>query len=599
MARWRALALFVAASALGATAPAAAQAPPLPPLPPIGGVPAPPGEPQPGPGPPPAGPVSQAPGSVTDGVNPAHTGFFADDTLVPPLTKRWTVRAHGPALAAEGLVFALRRRAVVAFRAGSGKRAWSAPLPAAASAFTYGDGRVYAVTTEPPSLVALDATSGAQAWTRELTAEIRLFGARAVAAGGAVYVTEDTDAARIRAFNAADGQELWAADAEYTSPVAVDDERVYVVNGCAEAEAFDRRTGTKSWSYDEGWSCSPGAAPPALYEGRLYVGSDTDEGSPVLSTGDGALLTRLEGQRPVFVDGLAITPDDTTGALVATGAATGEAVWRRPVGGFTPIAIGHDLYLYRGDRVTALDAATGRSVWGAKLGEPKQGSLAVAPGLLLVAHGNRLSAWESVFKPRPRRIALGASAFDVLTGRRFVVAGVLGSRLRGNDARVRVQWAPWRGGRFRSFRPFKPSRDGYFGWRTSIRRNTRFRAASGRARSRPVTVYAYPRVKLGRARWTSGNRLLRLRPRVRAPGVRLSGRTFVLYLHRRGTRRAKRIDAGPIRGKRATLIYRPLRNVSRRDRVYHCVRGGPKLGLGRPTKFARRCGARTVPPPTR
>src|SRR5690349_3729869 len=84
---------------------AAAQAQVLPPLPPPVGQPPPPSgspppqqqpQPQRSPQSPPSqpGPVSPAPGSVTLGVNVAHTGFYADDQLVPPLVPRWLVKGQ-------------------------------------------------------------------------------------------------------------------------------------------------------------------------------------------------------------------------------------------------------------------------------------------------------------------------------------------------------------------------------------------------------------------------------------------------------------------------------------------------------------------------
>src|SRR5690242_18821538 len=88
---------------------AAAQAQVLPPLPPPVGQPPPPsGSPPQQQQPPqnhssPPGPISPAPGSVSEAVDVAHTGFFADDQLVPPLVPRWKVNIDSArALAAEG-----------------------------------------------------------------------------------------------------------------------------------------------------------------------------------------------------------------------------------------------------------------------------------------------------------------------------------------------------------------------------------------------------------------------------------------------------------------------------------------------------------------
>jgi hypothetical protein len=266
------------------------------------------------------------------------------------------------------------------------------------------------------------------------------------------------------------------------------------------------------------------------------------------------------------------------------------------------LAVGHDLYVATPSKVVVLDARSGARYGALKtrgytIGEDPQ--LAAAPGLLLVTGGGLLTAWESVFKPKPGGIATGATSFDVFAGKRFGFVGVLGSQMRGARPRVRVERARWPGKRFKSLgRAGRSSPDGFFGAGIRLSRNSRLRASLGKTRSRPLTVYVYPKVKLGRARWAVVNRVVQLRAAIRAPGTHLTGRTLVLYILRHGTKRVRRIDAARIRGGHATFRYGPFHS-SRKDTLWYCVRGGLKLGFARPSPFSRRCGARVLPKPPR
>jgi hypothetical protein len=246
------------------------------------------------------------------------------------------------------------------------------------------------------------------------------------------------------------------------------------------------------------------------------------------------------------------------------------------------------------EAIGARDAEHGRVVWRAKVRNRGYATpeFAAAPGLLLVATGDRLTAWESIFKPPPRGVDAGTTSFDPLVQERFLFGGVIGSRLRAARPRVHVQRARWHRGRFHSFASARPARDGFFQAPVRLRRNSRVRASVAGAHSRPLTIYAWPRFRFGRPR-ALGRRRALLRVSVRAPGTRLSGRRMVFYFARNGTR-LRRLDTARIRGHRATFVFRPVRHIKRRDRVYVCIRGQLKLGLGRPDPLTRRCGARRI-----
>src|SRR4051812_998894 len=151
----------VAAFALlcAAASPASAQLPSLPPI----GQPPPPGEqPQPQPqqpSPSPPGPVESAPGSVTDRVDVASSGFFADETLVPPLTPRWRLKPGGRAIVgAEGRVYLFGGGGMSAVDPRDGKQLWSVPN-AGANYAAYARGLLF--TTGGDFLNAYRADTGA------------------------------------------------------------------------------------------------------------------------------------------------------------------------------------------------------------------------------------------------------------------------------------------------------------------------------------------------------------------------------------------------------------------------------------------------------
>jgi hypothetical protein len=304
----------------------------------------------------------------------------------------------------------------------------------------------------------------------------------------------------------------------------------------------------------------------------------------------------------------------TRDELHASGAATGALAWVIKRQFVAPIAIGHDFYGLTpiGERsvpgqVMSVDAETGKPIWS----DPLPGdfdsadfpppTVAVSPGLLLIAGGGHVTAYESVFRPSPDGIDIGADAFDVIAGRAFSVVGVLGTSIRGPRPRVEIQGAPSPGGDFRRLSDEPSARDGGFFAPIVLARNSRFRAVVGGAASPPITVYAYPNVALGRPRWVGRTRL-RMDVRVKAPAARFGGRTFVLYLDRVKSKRLQRIGSGRLRqvgrGRaRTTLVFTPLRKVGRRDTVVFCVRGQVAMGLGRPSSLTRRCGARRVQDP--
>jgi outer membrane protein assembly factor BamB len=597
------VAVMVAANAV----PAAAQVPALPPLPPIGGTPAPPGE-RPPPSNPPSnpGPVGTAPGSISEGVDVAHSGFFADDELVPPLVRRWTVKLQvvEGLLAAGGRVFASHPDGVVALDQATGRELWKTGGQSYQRVSAFDDGVVFAITGV--SVAAYDAGDGHELW--HWTSPRGVTPAGSVASGGVVYVSEGST---LYALSVRDGHMLWQAEShDGAQTPALDAGRVYVGAACANARAFDRTDGRSIWSY--GSKCYESErVTPALQGGRLYVPTveRTSSGAldpPVFDAGNGSVVGRFKTSRPVFVDGLSVAQPPAKGP-VATDIASGREVWRQAteLSGLT--AVGHDLYgvstsASRRRELHALDSETGRVLWsetvpnGTDVTTGGQIAVAAAPGTLLVAAAGRLTAYTSALQPAPRSVAFGGFPVEVNSGGRIGLVGVLGRDLRGSRPDVQIEVAAWPRGRFvRAFK-IRASRDGGFDDTFVLYRNGRFRASVGGTRSKVIVRYAWPTLKLGRPRYVTRT-VSRIGAVVTTKNVRLGGRTVVLYLDRRRTKGLVRMGSGRLRGgtrARTVITYREPR-ASRKDTLWYCIRGQLRLALGRPSSLTRRCGAPRLP----
>lgn len=531
------------------------------------------------------------------GVNPAHDGHFLSEELVPPLEPRWSVEGSGGfALAADGRVFVAGEE-VYALDQGDGRRLWTVPKEPndLITGAAYEGGLV--IVTAYDDIRAYRADSGALAWTKRLGDERGIYGP--VASGGVVYTTVSNYVVALRA---SDGAELWVREKTVggADTPALDDHRLYLAGTCDQAQALDRASGAVAWSHPEGDCVNSDAVTPALFGGRLWGVRS------ILDAADGTTRGTHPLSRPVFVDGVAFEHSPEQRAI-ASDASTGKELWRTktPVG--DSIAIGHDIYSLRfeqskGDqRLSAFDAETGARIWNVRPPHKglygARGTLAAAPGMLIAVFGGRVTAYRSVFRPKPRGIDIGASSFDVIAGRGYDIGGVLGTELRGSRPRVSLEDAGWRHGRFHRFGRLKPARDGGFVASITTIRNSRVRVSAARVHSKPITVYAYPKVRLGRSRGLDRARAV-VGVSVEAPRTRLAGHRVVLYLQQSRKRPLVRLGSGRLSGPpgrgHASVRFRPRRHVGRRALIWHCVTGQLRLALGRPSMLTRRCGARVL-----
>jgi outer membrane protein assembly factor BamB len=577
----------------------------LPPIPPIGGTPAPPGERPPPEQPAPPPPVSRAPGSVTGEVDVAHSGHFPDDALVPPLVRRWAVAAKPvEVLAADGRVYVLEQAGVSARDQGDGHVLWRATLPDRAIGAAYDGGRLFVSSFD--DLHAFDAATGAALWTQHLTNAA--FAGRPVASGGFAYVTHAQGGSVLHAYRGSDGAEVWKSTSPDGSDApALDDTRAYLGGACGEVTAINRSNGARAWHRPTG--CTGGAfVTPALHAGRLWVpayevsSGNPDRDPPIFDAASGTVVGRFKGSLPVFVDGLAVYR--TSERMTAVDLASGRERWR--VNGFVGpvLAVGHDVYFVQERRAVVLDAETGRTIVSSKLAgtteDAATAELAAAPGWLFSAQRGRLEAYTSALTPAPRGVAFDVYANEVVAGRKAVGVGVLGTELRGDRPRVTIERAPWHGGRFGRALRVRPTRDGGFEGAVRLAVNSRLRATGAGVRSRPVTVYAWPQVSIGRG-VAVGRRGVRLPVVASAPARRLGGRTIVLYYDRHSTKGLRLLASGRLRGgrrARAVVRFDEPRGSSSRDNVWWCIRGQLSLGMGRPEPLTRRCGARRLPEPS-
>ncbi|HEX8122909.1 MAG TPA: PQQ-binding-like beta-propeller repeat protein [Solirubrobacteraceae bacterium] len=529
--------------------------------------------------------AAPASASVTADVDMANTGFFADEELVPPLAQRWSIPATvQTVLAADGRVYVTDGRGAVAFDLATGRQLWATGIDGP-KATAYDAGVLYVRTTNV--LTALDATTGAVRWRHEH--DDNGDGGGPVAADGVVYY--DTYG-QVLALRASDGTELWQGGGiGGTAGLALEGDRLYVAGPCGAAQALSRADGSTVWVHRAG--CSGGGDEyPAVHGGRVYH-SDTEyqEGGgwmdqPVLSAADGTVLRHYTGALPVFVDGLEVQSGGTE--LRGVDPASGEIRWRNTGGVSGTIAVGHDVYGLRGERLTAFASEDGRVLWDQKLGDLSATSsttpvLAAAPGTLLVARDGTLTAWQSALTPAPRAVALTASSSDVRAGAEVGLTGVLGRELRGEGVGVRVEGADWPRGRFSRLADVRAARDGGFTTSALVYRNSRFRVGAPGEGNEVVTVYASPEVVVGRRRVS-----------VRAPGSRLAGRTIVLYRDRPGSGPLVRLGSGRLVASGRGRTRAALRVPRGRGALLFCIRGQLRLGLGRPSALTRRCGARRI-----
>jgi outer membrane protein assembly factor BamB len=221
---------------------------------------------------------------VMDGVSTvsahdARTGDVIWRADIMPKSKRDHDAWGGGLAFADGKVYASSGfREVIQIDAASGKIGWrtlvEAPVHAAPTVF---DGRVY-VADVNDQMIALNAATGAQAWTYQaLTEPARILAASSPAADNETVVASFASGELV-ALRAANGNELWNTSlAKATRTNALSEIRdiagrpviyksdVYAVSHADVLAAVDLRTGTARWTLPVSAITSPWPAGDVVY----------------------------------------------------------------------------------------------------------------------------------------------------------------------------------------------------------------------------------------------------------------------------------------------------------------------------------------------
>ncbi|MEU1279644.1 PQQ-binding-like beta-propeller repeat protein [Streptomyces sp. NPDC005805] len=212
---------------------------------------------------------------------------------------------------------------------------------------------------------------------------------------------------------------LWQEEAAFGALGSLD---ALAVAGSTVLVSGDPLVGRDLATGEERWSRKGAAVPGArliLGGGTLYLTSTEYDGDLVgldPATGKETWRSRLGGRvdlpRPIAADGERVyvlagllAEDNSTpeSVVAAIDTRTGKVAWseRRDAGtaehGITSTVAGpHLVYTDQRRNVTVRDAATGRQRWTKKIGRSNFVRLAVHQGLVIVADGDRLRAFDAV-----------------------------------------------------------------------------------------------------------------------------------------------------------------------------------------------------------
>ncbi len=289
---------------------------------------------------------------------------------------------NAPAVASDTVVIADNNGTVYALEAATGALAWTYDLSegydevvsAMYAAPTIADGVVYAGTQK--HFAAIDLATGVAIWTSDPSpnaAWLGSYSAAGVGSGVAIGAfSRGVDG--MVAWDAATGDELWrlpppAGNAVNTSPV-MSQQWAYFGPADSTLYAVDIFTGAIAWStrlnedgFNWGYEL---AATPALADETLYVGTQSGVFFALDAT-TGAVKWTFDA-----VDDAVVHPEHyraRTRAFGSSAAVTGKLVWVGGVDG----------------RLSALDAITGQEVWHTTFAAPIMSGVVPAGDFLFVS----------------------------------------------------------------------------------------------------------------------------------------------------------------------------------------------------------------------
>jgi hypothetical protein len=584
-----------------------------------------------------------------DRVDAQNTNAVTDSPLRPPLRIRWQVNPAEPTWQAyvdDGRMFGVQQvpggdTHVVARSLATGAELWRKTFPFGdgAQILTAVDaGRVFVVYSpyvregRVAQVHALDAASGANAWTTSVPARQGLPRGRLIVDGGQLFFLAHENNVSLHALRQSDGARSWEVGDLFNSnggPV-VDADRVFLTFG-DQTRAYRRTTGELLWQSAVGPVGGEATRQPTLFGGRLY-----SDGSLVLDPATGATVgnwpgggelgfagsigvhTRYEGTR-MFGPGF-----DTT--LFETG------------GKGRNLIAGNHLYLPSGDggRVLYSVGFDGKPDWCHTVSAPtsvasgytdRDATLPVAAGdgTLIVTAGDAIIAFENggtgsvgcqvnsqgVGPPPPPvdgsfppatagpSLAIQVGRRELFLGQRTNLTGRLSGVPLDGSTRVTIETDEFPyDDRWRTSGRGAVNPDGTFAFKYSPRRNARLRARAAGLLSEPVEILAdFPSVTrvLGRrgprprVRWTIfAYRGAKFRQR-RVHAYLLAGRPLAW----------RRVDSRRWEIKRSDRVIVDMRyprgRLGRKDKWLVCYREPTSDGFGRVVRVDPYCGNRVIP----
>ncbi|MEP7123461.1 MAG: PQQ-binding-like beta-propeller repeat protein [Byssovorax sp.] len=349
-------------------------------------------------------------------IDVAHTGAQTGDTLMPPLSQRWSVdfgNSVSYPLIVDGRVFA-----VVSKKPDSGTQLYALDQATGAvvwgpvefpgydwgASAAYGGGRIF-VQNRQGLLCAYDAGTGVQSWCLQ-PEKFPSCGLPPVAFDGRVHACASRG---VIAVSQATGEVLWKFPFEqalWTSP-SVSASGIYVSFGVHQVYDLDPATGTVLWN-----TSNPGQGIgerlTALFEGVLYERQDSLQYGSAFDATTGAELGKFSTNRsPAFHGGRGFFFEDNVLVARAVPAFVDAWSFTAPTFSFSmaPIVVnGHVYALNDAGTLYAFDEQSGAVVWSADVGEkvfwsmpdvsgvPLQ-ALAAGGGALIVPVNHRLVAY--------------------------------------------------------------------------------------------------------------------------------------------------------------------------------------------------------------
>ncbi|MEU4691844.1 PQQ-binding-like beta-propeller repeat protein [Actinoplanes sp. NPDC023714] len=321
-----------------------------------------------------------------------HPGFDAEDSYYNPtesvidesgvgrLERRWSVRLRDSGfsrpIVAGDRVIAIDGRGISAYSISDGSSLWHFDEDGVVPAMAVSGGLLIAASGD--RLTALDLTSGKVRWQRALANPIRAV----VVDRGVVVVSgwSPSDAEKVAAYRAADGEALWSKSGWGTTGVSLNGViMMRKTDGYGLADggtsAIDILDGSLRWSELANWTAE------AAFDGLFYVSDARGDLLAVDGTDGAVLWTASLSSRARH-----------TGGSVGPAHIADPAPIARPVRGANAlIAVdGRRIYRAFSRSVEALDVRDGRRVWSTRLareaGQPiRAGGLVHAGGAVLRA----------------------------------------------------------------------------------------------------------------------------------------------------------------------------------------------------------------------